>query len=302
MKWRKLGLIFCPDRIYPWMETHASYATPEHLKDDLFRIYFSTRDKVNRSSVGYVEININEPSKILNISDKPIISPGEIGTFDDSGISLGCLLRNGEQRFLYYIGWNLSVTVPFRNSIGLAISQGTQEPFVRVSQAPIMDRNEIDPFSISYPWVLREGNRWRMWYGSNLRTGPSEKDMRHVIKYCDSPDGIHWNRKGVIAIPLFEDQGEYALARPCVLPSAQGYEMWYCHRGETYRLGYATSKDGILWTRHDDEAGLDPSPAGWDSEMINYPHVFDHRGKRYLLYSGNRFGLTGFGLAVLEPS
>jgi hypothetical protein len=34
--------------------------------------------------------------------------------------------------------------------------------------------------------------------------------------------------------------------------------------------------------------------------MIEYPCVFDHGGRRYLLYSGNGFGKAGFGIAVLE--
>jgi hypothetical protein len=32
--------------------------------------------------------------------------------------------------------------------------------------------------------------------------------------------------------------------------------------------------------------------------MVEYPFVFDHGGARYILYSGNAFGRTGFGLAV----
>ena len=29
---------------------------------------------------------------------------------------------------------------------------------------------------------------------------------------------------------------------------------------------------------------------GWDSEMIAYPFVFDHKGNRYMLYNGNSYG------------
>ena len=46
--------------------------------------------------------------------------------------------------------------------------------------------------------------------------------------------------------------------------------------------------------------GMDVSPNGWDSEMICYPYVFDHGRNRYMLYNGNGYGKTGFGLAVLE--
>ncbi len=41
-------------------------------------------------------------------------------------------------------------------------------------------------------------------------------------------------------------------------------------------------------------------PDGWDSEMIDYPFDFDHKGHRYMLYNGNGYGKTGFWLAVLE--
>jgi hypothetical protein len=77
--------------------------------------------------------------------------------------------------------------------------------------------------------------------------------------------------------------------------------MWYSIRfGKTYRIGYAESTDGVDWQRKDNQVGIDVSDAGWDSEMIEYPCVFDHAGERYMLYNGNGFGKTGFGLAILE--
>ena len=76
--------------------------------------------------------------------------------------------------------------------------------------------------------------------------------------------------------------------------------MWYPYRGESYRIGYAESRDGTDWTRRDDIAGIEPSASGWDSEMVTYPFVFRHRDRRYMLYCGNGYGLTGIGLAVSE--
>ena len=76
--------------------------------------------------------------------------------------------------------------------------------------------------------------------------------------------------------------------------------MWYGHRGSAYRIGYAESVDGIRWIRKDDQAGIDVSPNGWDSESIEYPCYFTHGTSKYLLYNGNAYGKTGFGLAVLE--
>ena len=82
-----------------------------------------------------------------------------------------------------------------------------------------------------------------------------------------------------------------------------GLEMWFSYRtgrGTPYQIGYASSDDGNNWDFRPDKSGINISPAGWDSEMIEYPFVFDHEGDRFLIYNGNGFGKTGFGLAILE--
>src|SRR6185503_15609541 len=97
--------------------------------------------------------------------------------------------------------------------------------------------------------------------------------------------------------------------RPCVIREGGLYRMWYCYRGSvdyrtdrtrSYRLGYAESLDGMRWERLDHLAGLEPSLEGWDSMMVAYPFAFELRGVKHLLYTGNGFGETGFGYAVLE--
>jgi hypothetical protein len=85
-----------------------------------------------------------------------------------------------------------------------------------------------------------------------------------------------------------------------VLRDRDGYRMWYSYRGEKYRIGYAESVDGMVWRRRDANAGIEPSPAGWEAGMIEYPAVFDVRGQRYMLYNGDGYGRTGIGLAILE--
>jgi hypothetical protein len=106
-----------------------------------------------------------------------------------------------------------------------------------------------------------------------------------------------------VAVDLMHP-GEYALSKPCVVKNSSLYQMWYSYRGnkkiDTYRIGYAESKEGLVWNRKDKEAGIDVSSSGWDSEMICYPFVFKYAGDDYMLYNGNGYGKTGFGLAILE--
>ena len=94
-------------------------------------------------------------------------------------------------------------------------------------------------------------------------------------------------------------------SRPWVLIKDATYQMWYSYTEKDqdyrYQIGYAASRnasDG--WLINNETEGLLPSADGWDSEMVAYPAVFEHRDNRYMLYNGNDFGREGFGLAIWE--
>jgi hypothetical protein len=301
MKWKKLGLIFAPDNNYKWMTSHAAVPFAEWIRDDIFRVYFSSRDKDNCSFVGYVEIDIQQPQVRINLSKSPILSLGSLGTFDDSGAMLSWITEYKNFKYLYYIGWNLGVTVPFRNSIGLAIAPKDSLNFVKYSSGPILDRNLIEPHFCASSCVIREKEKWKMWYLSCVKWELVNDRPQHWynIRYAESNDGINWIRNGVVCID-FKSKHEYAISRPSVIKDGEIYKMWYSYRGKSYRIGYAESNDGINWIRLDEQVGIDVSDFGWDSEMIEYPYVFDHKNERYMLYNGNSYGKTGFGLAILE--
>jgi hypothetical protein len=300
MNWTKAGNIFPQAN---GMFSYAADPVPDFLHDNLFRIYFASRDGENRSHIHYADIEIGDSVQVVSFSQTPVLSPGQDGLFDDSGVVPGCILNIGGKKYLYYLGWNLGVTVPWRNSIGLAEWNEAEKKFVKCGEAPIMDRSNIDPFSLSYPFILPHNGKYLMWYGSNLGWGKDQESMKHVIKKAESNDGLTWTRTGKICIPLLH-KNEYAVSKPSVVFENGIFKMWYCYRGQEkadkYRIGYSESMDGDNWIRKDEMAGIDVSPGGWDSEMLCYPFIFDHKGRRYLLYNGNGYGKTGFGLAVLN--
>jgi hypothetical protein len=239
---------------------------------------------------------------LVEVAPDPVLVPGPLGAFDDSGVMTSCLVRDGDQSYLYYQGWSLGVTVPFYVFGGCAISERSGAAFERASPAPVLGRHAVDPYMCSSPWVLLEAGRWRMWYVSNLGWQPQQEGApRYVvhIKYAESRDGLVWERDGRVCID-FAFPGEYAISRPCVLKDGDLYRMWYSHRGSAYRIGYAESPDGFEWRRRDIDVGIDVSPEGWDSEMVEYACVFDHAGSRHMLYNGNGYGSTGIGHAVLS--
>jgi len=308
-KWKKLGRIFSVDKNSDWMFSHASVPFIEKIKDDLFKVprfkvYFSTRNLNNESSIGYIIFDINNIKTILEISKKPVLEKGSLGTFDDSGVMGTSIVNVNGRKYLYYVGWNIGVTVPFRNAIGLAVSDGCNA-FRRAFNGPILDRNKEEPYFTASNCVINDNGLLRIWYLSCTGWEKHNNKIIHYyhIKYAESTDGINWDREGVIAID-YRDKYEYAISVPRVIKEKGLYKMWYSYRAQknidSYRIGYAESPDAINWIRKDEEVGIDVSESGWDSEMICYPFVFDHKGKRYMLYNGNGYGKTGFGLAVLE--
>jgi hypothetical protein len=300
MAWKRLGVVFVPDGKQPWARSHAALPTPVHMAGDIFRFFFSSRDAEKRSHVGWVDIEVSDTPRILQVAGEPLLSPGEDGTFDDSGISIGCITESDGGVGLYYMGWNLGVRSPWRNAIGLARARSLQGPFDRCSPGPILDRSPEDPYTFTYPWVLQLGpSDWWMWYGSNLVASLENENLRHVIKVARSRDGVRWSRDGATVIGLMAAE-EHVVARPSVVRAGPLYLMSFATRGVTYRLGGAWSADGVLWERTDSTMGLDPSNRGWDADMICYPALFWHRERLWLAYNGNGYGATGFGLAVWE--
>ena len=119
------------------------------------------------------------------------------------------------------------------------------------------------------------------------------------IKYAESIDGIHWVRQNIVAID-YQNSDEYAFGRPFVCKEDNIYKMWYSYREISTRLDTPESLNGINWNRKDEESGIKISAEGWDSEMIEYPHIFECMGNKYMLYNGNGYGKSGIGIAIYE--
>jgi hypothetical protein len=296
--WRKIGRIIQPNGQLDWMISHAMVPVADWQYDDIYRIYFSGRDDKNRSLIGYAEIDLNDPFTVKRFSEKPVLGLGALGCFDDNGVTPSWLINVKGKKYLYYIGWNQGSTVRMHLVAGLAMSDDGGESFERVLRVPILDRTNDEPYTLNTgPCVMIEADLWRMWYVSGVEW--VHRDLpRYNIKYAESRDGLHWKRPGTCID--FASRHETSLARPCVIKEEGLYKMWFSYKGENYRIGYAESDDGLLWRRLDQEAGIDVSSSGWDSEMIEYTYVFTHKNAKYMLYNGNGYGYDGIGLAIAE--
>jgi hypothetical protein len=297
MAWHKQGLLYVPEGVHPKLATHAANPLPVWLQGDVYRVFYSGRDEDNRSSVGFVDVDVLRGS-VEYVHDRPVFVHGEPDTFYSHGVSIGNCYEAGGKRYILFMGWRCPPGGHWFGEVGRLRLENDWSLHLE-DDAPFMGLDAIDRVSLSYPWVHKEEEGyWRMWYGSTTTWDAGNDEMVHVIQGATSRDGYHWHKTG-LAVP-FELGVAQAFSRPTVVKDETGYHMWFSYRpgnNTTYRIGYAKSSDGNDWRLCLDETGIEVSESGWDSEMIEYPFVFTHCGRRLMLYNGNQYGKSGFGLA-----
>jgi len=302
VKWLKKGLIFGPDGKQGWMRHSAAQPTPILLDDDVIRVFVGFRDAQGVTRLGYVDVAADNPAKVLAISDRPVLDIGRDGTFDDNGVILGDVVRDGTHLRLYYVGFQLVAKAKFLAFSGLAISSDGGETFARQSESPILDRAHEALYIRAIHTAIREDDKWKIWYaaGSSWQIIDGKPYPNYHIRYLESADGVAFPSEGK---PCITTQGqEYRIGRPRVYRTPSGYEMFYTKgtiEGE-YTAGYAQSRDGVAWERMDDRLELGVSPQGWDSQALSYVSLLTWHDRTYAFHNGNDFGRDGFGYALLE--
>lgn len=304
--WEKKGLIYSCDF---YNTDYAQDAFIDVLDDKTWRIYYSARTKDVVSFPYCIDVEAGSPFNILRIYDKPLLLPGRIGTFDNNGITMTSIVTVNDKKYLYYCGWNRKVSVPYALSIGIAVAKKNSTVFEKMYEGPILDRSKYNPIAVSAPCVIIDEGIFKLWYISftEWKVYNGRLEPIFVIKYATSSNGIDWNITPKICIDSSYD-GE-SFARPWVIKDNGIYKMWFSVRGaigyrekngQHYMLDYAESADGENWERKPNDFDLTTSESGWDSEMLEYASVIKHRDIYYMLYNGNGFGKTGFGLAIMK--
>jgi len=310
-QWEKKGLIFAPDGRFEWMQSYAQNPSVLVLEDRL-RVYFTCRPRRDENGnfaavTTYVDLDRDDPGKVIYVHNRPILPLGGRGTFDQFGVMPGCVLRVNNEVWLYYVGWMRTLGAPYTHALGLAISDDGGSEFKRLSQGPLFGRSMKEPFLQNSPYVFNSGDGFHMWYSSGIEWIEQGEHLEsiYVLMHATSNDGVSWQRDGVPCVPVkLESECQ---TNPSVMQIGGRLYMWFCYRcgldfrtpERGYRIGVAWSEDAINWQRDDSLGALEPSKEGWDSEMVCYPCVVNVDKQTYMFYSGNYFGRDGFGYATL---
>lgn len=280
--------------------THVANCVPIHKSGDVFRIYFNSRNSENRSSIGAVDIDIVTMQIVKEVLP-PVFEYGPQGSYFEYGVSIGNLYVVDDITYMSFMGWQFPEIGHWFGEVGrLRVNQDFSLSLDSIE--PMLGLDEVDNLSISYPWIEKIGSSYHMWYGSTSTWDAGNNEMLHTFKHATSNDGLNWLKKGD-SIP-YELGHAQAFSRPTVLVKNDGsLTMWFSYRSggdALYRIGESKLDNNGVWSKVVPAPGLTVSEEGWDSEMVEYPYVFSHLDKIYMLYNGNGYGKSGFGLAVLE--
>jgi hypothetical protein len=297
--WERKGNIFD--------KHHAQVPVVDIHNDSYWRIYYSKRID-NKSHPFYIDVEVGNPSNILNESKSPILELGELGKFDVAGVMPTEIITIKNKKYLYYIGWTNRLDVPYHNTLGLAISNDNGNTWNKFSDGPIFGTSYREPGYVGTISVIKKN---KLFYGYYLscrewKIIDAKTEPIYDIKYATSTNGIDWLPAGT-AVKL--GNGEGGISKASLLKIKNVYYMWFSVRMEndyrnnpqnSYRIRCAISYNLENWERFD-AGGLDiDTYSKWENEMVEYPHVITYRKKLFMFYNGNGFGKTGIGYATAK--
>lgn len=166
---------------------------------------------------------------------------------------------------------------------------------------------------LNRPVVLKRGDTYHLWYTGFNRAGSA-------IGYATSSDGVNWKR--LSDQPVL--RAEAAWEQPCVMcphvlwdDEAKLYKQWYSggERNEPNAIGYATSPDGLVWTKEPRNPIFVPDKTlAWERHKVTACQVVQQGGWYVMFYIGfrdeahaqiglarSRDGLTGWQRHPANP-
>lgn len=293
MTFKKIGRIFKANKQYNWMYSHTAMPIPLKLSKHKYRIFFGTRDKYGSPSIGYIDINMKNPLKILNISKEPVLKKGSKGYFDDNGVYPGSIIKMGNELWMYYSGRSNGEAPLYYMSIGLAISKDGGHTWKKKFKAPVLGRSENNPWMVSTPHVIYNKNTLIMYYLSGIEWDSKDLNKSYYnIKEAYSKDGINWKESSHFCFPFIKK--ENAISSPTIYKDVMVFSALV---EKEYKLSFSKRKNNT-WRRKKYIQILSKSKdLSWDNISKSYPHIFEYNNNLYLLYSGNNLGKEGIGIA-----
>ncbi len=140
------------------------------------------------------------------------------------------------------------------------------------------------------PSVIKDGSIYKMWYSG--RTADSTIGGLQ-IGYAESTDGTEWTRSVSNPVLLKGTSGwdSRGVGVGCVIKVVSNYLMWYTgyqgydEAGIEVAIGYASSSDGVSWTKDPGNPELEKGTT-WEAGGVGAPSVMYAARTYRMWYSG----------------
>ena len=293
--------IIKPNKKIWWAQTHvgASFGIiNKYHQNFIYNIYASCRDKSGRSRIGLIDYNVKK--KLAKFRPNPIIKLGDLGTFDEMGMTYPWITVHNRKRFLFYTGWKLNKSTGFENNLGLLVFNKKKKFWERYSKASILPQNNFEPLGSGSASIYKGIKGFWMVYTCFLRWIDKKKHI-YVPRIAFSKDLINWHRNYKNLIK--PSQKYHSICRLNI--DKNGY-LYVCARGERYAI-FKSKKSFILDNLFEQSLSMSDfrklnfeSYTGGFEKMQEYPHVIEKYNKKFLMFNGNDFGKSGLAITELN--
>ena len=106
--------------------------------------------------IGYVDLDADDPARVLRVSPRPVLDIGAPGAFDENGILPTAVVPHQGKLYLYYVGYQLGQQVRYYQFQGLAVSADGGESFQRVRRTPVLERSDAEMLNRTSAFVMRD--------------------------------------------------------------------------------------------------------------------------------------------------
>ncbi len=215
--------------------------------------------------------------------DNPVLIPGLPGAWDENGVIAHGMFFDGFTYHMWYTGFDINWGI----RLGYATSPDATT-WTKHGSNPILDAGALGTWDQSGPGspsVAFDDTSYHMWYDATDSSGSIR------IGYATSPDRITWTKHGGNPVLDIGSPGEWddeGIFNPMVIFDNTTIHMWYAGWDSlNTRIGYATSLDGITWTKSPNNPVLDlGSPGSWDDAAISGPSVIFDGATYHMWYGG----------------
>ena len=286
--------VLSPGSSGSWDETSAIVNTVL-FHENIYKMWYE-----GDGGIGYATSpdGINWTKDSLN---SPVLEPGPAGTWDEMEINNASVLVKDNIYHMWYSGIDFFDD----NRIGYAISPDGIN-WTKDSLNPVIDHGNPgswDDEEVMHPFVIYEKDTLKMYY--NGHNGQTQR-----ILYATSIDGRNWNKypSHPMLSPGFGGAWDsYELGPLAVAHYENLYHMWYTgwNFADYIQIGYATSPNGIDWTKDSVVLGHG-DPGKWDDSAVALPYVIvDVEDTLYKMWYGGTDGIlfqTGYATSDLIVS